>query len=116
PAEFHAQTAAEAAIDLHDQVKDKIQEIDKIMITTHESAIRIIDKTGPLHNPADRDHSLQYIVAIGLLKGNIVAEDYEDDVAKDPVIDQLRDKMVVQENEQYTIDYLDPSKRSIANA
>lgn len=116
PAEFHAQTAAEAAIDLHDQVKDKIQEIDKIMITTHESAIRIIDKTGPLHNPADRDHSLQYIVAIGLLKGNIVAEDYEDDVAKDPVIDELRDKMVVQENEQYTIDYLDPSKRSIANA
>src|SRR5690625_3116592 len=116
PAEFHAQTAAEAAIDLHDEVKDRIQEIDQITITTHESAIRIIDKSGPLHNPADRDHCLQYIVAIALLKGDIVAEDYEDEVAEDPIIDELRDKMVVQENEQYTIDYLDPAKRSIANA
>lgn len=116
PAEFHAQTAAEAAVELHDEVKDRIDEIDQIMITTHESAIRIIDKTGPLHNPADRDHSLQYIVAIALLKGDIVAEDYEDEAAQNPLIDQLRDKMIVEESEQYTVDYLDPDKRSIANA
>lgn len=116
PAEFHAQTAAEVAIQLHPEVKDRLNEIDKIMITTHESAIRIIDKKGPLNNPADRDHCLQYIVAIGLLKGNITAEDYEDEVASDPNIDMLRGKMVVTEDKQYTKDYLDPNKRSIANA
>jgi len=116
PAEFHAQTAAEAAVDLHPQITDRLDEIDKITITTHESAIRIIDKTGPLYNPADRDHCLQYITAIGLLKGNITAEDYEDEAAADPRVDALRDKMVVVENKQYTEDYLDPSKRSIANA
>lgn len=116
PAEFHAQTAAEAAIDLHPEVVSRLDEIDKITITTHESAIRIIDKTGPLFNPADRDHCLQYITAIGLLKGNITAEDYEDEAAADPRIDRLRDKMVVVENKQYSIDYLDPDKRSIANA
>jgi len=116
PAEFHAQTAAEAAIQLHLEVKDRLHEIDHITINTHESAIRIIDKQGPLHNPADRDHCLQYIVAIGLLKGDLTAKDYEDEVAMDPIIDQLREKMVVTENKQYTTDYLDPNKRSIANA
>src|SRR5699024_574239 len=88
----------------------------KIDIQTHESAIRIIDKKGPLNNPADRDHCLQYIVAVGLLKGHITATDYEDDVANDPNIDKLREKMIVTENKQYTKDYLDPDKRSIANA
>ncbi|WP_138419582.1 bifunctional 2-methylcitrate dehydratase/aconitate hydratase [Aquibacillus sediminis] len=116
PAEFHAQTVAEAAVDLHPEVIDRLDEIDKITITTHESAIRIIDKTGPLYNPADRDHCLQYITAIGLLKGNVTAEDYEEEAAANPRIDQLRDKMEVIENKQYTKDYLDPEKRSIANA
>lgn len=116
PAEFHAQTAAEAGVTLHPEVKDRLDEIEEITITTHESAIRIIDKRGPLHNPADRDHSLQYITAIALMNGNVVAEDYEDEAAANPMIDQLRDKMVVVENEQYTKDYLDPEKRSIANA
>lgn len=116
PAEFHAQTAAEAAVQLHPEIIGRLDEIKEITITTHESAIRIIDKTGPLHNPADRDHCLQYITAIGLLKGNITAEDYEDDVAADPRIDELREKMVTVEKESYTTDYLDPEKRSIANA
>lgn len=116
PAEFHAQTAAECAVALHESVVDRIDEIDRIEMTTHESAIRIIDKKGPLYNPADRDHCLQYITAIGLLKGDIVADDYEDEVANDPRVDQLRDAMVVSENEQYTKDYLGPNKRSIANA
>lgn len=116
PAEFHAQTAAEAGVVLHPAVKDRLDEIKEITITTHESAIRIIDKTGPLHNPADRDHCLQYITAIALIKGNIVAEDYEDEVAKDPMIDALREKMIIKEDKQYTKDYLDPEKRSIANA
>lgn len=116
PAEFHAQTAAEAAIELHPEVKGRLDEIDHITISTHESAIRIIDKRGPLYNPADRDHCLQYITAVGLLKGAIVAEDYEDEAAADPRIDRLRDKMVVTENKDYTKDYLDPKKRSIANA
>lgn len=116
PAEFHAQTAAECAVKLYPHVKDHLHEIERITITTHESAIRIIDKTGPLHNPADRDHCLQYITAIGLMKGTITAEHYEEETATDPLIDQLRSKMVVVENKQYTHDYLDPSKRSIANA
>ncbi|MBP2077052.1 bifunctional 2-methylcitrate dehydratase/aconitate hydratase [Oceanobacillus polygoni] len=116
PAEFHAQTAAEAAVQLHPEVVNRLDEIDKITITTHESAIRIIDKKGPLNNPADRDHCLQYITAIGLLEGDIRAEHYEDDFAANPIIDGLRDKMVVVENKAYTEDYLDPSKRSIANA
>ncbi len=116
PAEFHAQTAAECAVTLHPDVKDRLDDIDQILITTHESAIRIIDKVGPLHNPADRDHCLQYITALGLLYGDIVADHYEDDAASDPRIDRLRDLMVVVEDEQYTKDYLDPSKRSIANA
>ena len=115
PAEFHAQTAVEAAVKIYPGVQDRLDEIDKIEITTHESAIRIISKVGELNNPADRDHCLQYMVAIGLLKGNLVAEDYEDDVAQDPRIDELRSKMVVTENKKYSEDYLDPKKRSIAN-
>lgn len=116
PAEFHSQTAVEAAVRLHDQVKDRLDEIDHIRLWTHEAAIRIISKTGPLHNPADRDHCLQYMVAVPLIKGNLVAEDYEDDVAADPRIDMLRDKMVVEEDKRYSADYHDPDKRSIANA
>ena len=115
PAEFHAQTAVEAAVKIHPEIKDRLDEIDKIEITTHESAVRIISKVGELNNPADRDHCLQYMVAIGLLKGNLVADDYEDDVAQDPRIDELRSKMVVTENKKYSEDYLDPEKRSIAN-
>jgi 2-methylcitrate dehydratase len=116
PAEFHAQTAVEAAIRLHPQVRDRLDAIRKIVITTHESAIRIIDKKGPLTNPADRDHCIQYMTAIGLIKGNLVAADYEDDVAADPRVDRLRAKMVCVENKRWTRDYLDPKKRSIANA
>ena len=116
PAEFHAQTAVEAAVTLHDQVKDKLDDIDKILISTHESAIRIISKEGVLNNPADRDHCLQYMTAIGLLKGDLVAEDYEDDVASDPLVDELREKMVIEEDIRYTEEYLESDKRSIANA
>lgn len=116
PAEFHAQTAVEAAIALHPVVRERIDAIEKIMIETQESAVRIIDKTGPLDNPADRDHCLQYMVAVGLLKGDLSADDYEDGAAADPRIDQLREKMVVVENEAFTRDYLDPAKRSIGNA
>ena len=116
PAEFHAQTAVECAIQLNAQVGAQLQtleqiaQIDKIVITTHESAIRIIDKQGPLDNPADRDHCIQYMSAIGLLKGNLTAQDY------DPRIDAIRDKMVCVEKAEYSRDYLDPEKRSIANA
>jgi 2-methylcitrate dehydratase len=116
PAEFHAQTAAEAAVALHPQVRHKLEEIDKIVIETQESGVRIIDKTGPLNNPADRDHCIQYMVAVPLLKGNLTAEDYEDDVASDPRIDALRAKMEVKEYKRFTQDYLDPNKRSIGNA
>ncbi|MDC3006522.1 bifunctional 2-methylcitrate dehydratase/aconitate hydratase [SAR86 cluster bacterium] len=116
PAEFHAQTAVEAAVKLHPSIKDKFDEIEKIKIITHESAIRIISKEGKLNNPADRDHCLQYMIAVGLLKGNLVAEDYEDDVASDPLLDQLREKMEVEENKKFSEDYLDPAKRSIANS
>src|SRR4029078_2382251 len=116
PAEFHAQTAVEAAIALHPQVKDRLQEIESIRIETQDSAIRIIDKTGPLHNPADRDHCLQYMVAVGLLKGALTAEDYEDIAAADPRIDILRSLMTVAENRSFSVDYLDPVKRSIGNA
>ena len=116
PAEFHAQTAVECAVLLHDRVRDRIDQIKKIVITTHESAIRIIDKQGPLANPADRDHCIQYMTAIGLLKGNLTAADYEDSVAADPRVDALRNKMVCVENKQWSADYLDPAKRSIANA
>jgi len=116
PAEFHAQTAVECAVKLHAEVAGRLHEIDKVIITTHESAIRIIDKRGPLHNPADRDHCLQYMMAVGLIKGNLTAADYEDEAARDPRIDALCEKMQCIENTQYTRDYLDPAKRSIANA
>jgi 2-methylcitrate dehydratase len=116
PAEFHSQTAVECAMQFHPTVKDRLDEIEKIEITTHESAIRIIDKKGPLHNPADRDHCIQYMVAIGLIFGQLTSAHYEDSVAADPRIDTLREKMICIENPQYTKDYLDPKKRSIANA
>jgi len=116
PAEFHAQTAVECAVQLHPQVKDRLDQIKKVVITTHESAIRIIDKKGPLNNPADRDHCIQYMAAIGLIKGNLTAADYEDDVARDPRVDALRDKMECVEHKPWSRDYLDPQKRSIANA
>jgi len=116
PAEFHAQTSVEAAVILHEEIKDRIDEIETVEITTHESAIRIISKEGALNNPADRDHCIQYMTAIGLLKGDLVAEDYEDDVASDPRIDELRSKMVIKEDERYTKEYLEEDKRSIANA
>ncbi len=116
PAEFHAQTAVECAVKLHPLIIDRLDDIAKIDLITHESAIRIISKQGALHNPADRDHCLQYMVAIGLLLGNLEAKHYEDEFAKDPRIDKLREKMHVSENKQYSLDYLDPSKRSIANS
>lgn len=116
PAEFHAQTAVEAAVTLHSEVKSRVSNIQKIVITTHESAIRIISKEGQLNNPADRDHCIQYMTAVALLKGNLVAEDYEDDVASDPRIDLLRRKMVIEEDKRYSQDYLEADKRSIANA
>lgn len=117
PAEFHSQTACEAAVQLHPLVNTKISEIKKIVITTHESAIRIISKKGPLANPADRDHCLQYMVAVSLLTGNLVAENYEDSFHQEnPMIDQLREKMEVVEDPLYSVDYHDPEKRSISNA
>jgi 2-methylcitrate dehydratase len=116
PAEFHAQTAVECAIQLHRQVKDRLEDIDKVVITTQESAIRIIDKSGPLHNPADRDHCIQYMTAIGLIFGELTADHYEDKVAKDPRVDLLRTNMNCVEDPRYTRDYLDADKRSIANA
>jgi 2-methylcitrate dehydratase len=116
PAEFHAQTAVEAAIKLHPQIRDRLDQIREVTITTQESAIRIIDKKGPLHNPADRDHCIQYMTAIGLLFGTLTADHYEDATAKDPRIDALRAKMAVREDARYTREYLQPEKRSIANA
>jgi len=116
PAEFHSQTACEAAVTLHPQVVGKFDQIEKIVIETQESGVRIIDKTGPLNNPADRDHCIQYMVAVPLITGNLTAEDYEDRVAANPLIDELRNKMTVVENPQFTVDYLDASKRSIGNA
>ena len=116
PAEFHAQTAVECAVQLHPEVGQRVEDVKKVVITTHESAIRIIDKKGPLNNPADRDHCIQYMTAIGLMKGNLTAADYEDAVAADPRIDRLRAKMVCVENKRWTRDYLDPARRSIANA
>ncbi|MHA7926488.1 MAG: 2-methylcitrate dehydratase [Marinobacter sp.] len=117
PAEFHAQTAAEAAVTLHPEVNDRLGEIDRIVITTHESAIRIISKQGKLANAADRDHCLQYMTAVPLIFGHLKAEHYEDNFhAENPIIDQLREKMEVVEDEIYTREYLEEDKRSIANA
>lgn len=116
PAEFHAQTAVEAAMTLHPEVRDRLDEIDKIVIETQEPGVRIIDKTGPLDNPADRDHCIQYMAAVPLIFGRLTASDYEDEIARDPRIDALRGRMQVRENEEFTRDYYDPEKRSIGNA
>jgi 2-methylcitrate dehydratase len=116
PAEFHAQTAVECAMQLHPLVGDRLADIRRITIRTHESAIRIIDKQGPLANPADRDHCIQYMVAVPMIHGRLTAADYEDSIAADPRIDALREKMVCVEDHQFSRDYLDPQRRSIANA
>jgi 2-methylcitrate dehydratase len=119
PAEFHAQTAVECAMDIHRQLQaagKRPEDIAKITIRTHEACIRIIDKKGPLSNPADRDHCIQYMVAVPVLFGRLTAGDYEDEVARDPRIDALRDRIVCVEDPAYTRDYHDPDKRSIANA
>ena len=117
PAEFHAQTAVECALLLYPQIKEKLNEIERIEITTHESALRIIDKTGTLDNPADRDHCMQYMLAVAMIEGDLVAEFYEDTFhKKNPLIDELRNKMVLKEDKRYSKDYLADDKRSIANA
>jgi 2-methylcitrate dehydratase len=116
PAEFHAQTAVECAMQLHAQVAGRLDQIEKITIETQEAGVRIIDKTGPLANPADRDHCIQYMVAIPLIFGRLTAADYEDAIASDPRVDALREKMEVRENPQFTKDYFDPDKRWIGNA
>lgn len=115
PAEFHAQTAVECAMALHHQVKDRLEKIRKITIRTHEAAMRIIDKKGPLYSPADRDHCIQYMVAVPMIFGQLTAQDYEDNIASDPRIDALREKIECVEDVQFTKDYHDPGKRSIAN-
>ena len=115
PAEFHSQTAVEAAVKLHDVVKDRLNDIKSIHLHTHEAAIRIICKQGPLHNPADRDHCMQYMVAVALLEGDLNADHYEDEYAQNPKIDELRSKFVIEQDPAYTQDYFDPEKRSIAN-
>lgn len=116
PAEFHAQTAVECALTLYLQVKDRLDEVDKIVIETQEAGVRIIDKTGPLANYADRDHCIQYMVAVPLITGALTAQSYADEVASDPQIDRLRNLMEVTENEKFTVDYFDPDKRGIGNA
>jgi 2-methylcitrate dehydratase len=116
PAEFHAQTAVECAIALHPEVKDRLDDVKEVIIITQESAVRIIDKSGPLHNPADRDHCIQYMTAVGLIFGELTADHYQDKIARDRRIDKLRDKTVVVEDARYSQDYLDPTKRSIANS
>src|SRR6202012_4418475 len=119
PAEFHAQTAVEAAMTLRSSLHSagkSADDIQDIQLRTHEACLRIIDKKGPLHNPADRDHCVQYMVAIPLLFGRLTAADYEDAVASDPRIDALRAKIECIEEPRFTADYHDPAKRSIANA
>jgi 2-methylcitrate dehydratase len=116
PAEFHAQTAVEAAMTLHPLIAGKLDEIERVSIETQEPGVRIIDKTGPLANPADRDHCIQYMVAIPLLFGRLNASDYEDRIANDPRVDALRAKMQVKENATFTEEYYDPNKRYIGNA
>jgi 2-methylcitrate dehydratase len=116
PAEFHAQTAVECAMALHPQVKDRLDEIERVAIETQEAGVRIIDKTGPLDNPADRDHCLQYMVAVPLIFGRLTAADYEDAIARDPRIDALRSKMEVRENPHFTVEYYEADKRHIGNA
>ncbi|MDE2448101.1 MAG: MmgE/PrpD family protein, partial [Gammaproteobacteria bacterium] len=119
PAEFHSQTAVEAAMQLHQRLQEMgvtAADVDHIRVRTHEACIRIIDKKGPLANPADRDHCIQYMMAVPLLFGRLTAADYEDEVARDPRIDALRARIECVEDPQFTRDYLDPQKRSIANA
>ncbi|HVF33706.1 MAG TPA: bifunctional 2-methylcitrate dehydratase/aconitate hydratase [Candidatus Saccharimonadia bacterium] len=116
PAEFHAQTAVECALQLHREVRDRIDQVEKIVIETQEAGVRIIDKTGPLANPADRDHCIQYMVAVPLIFGRLVASDYENAVANDPRVDALRARMQVRENPDFTRDYFDPDRRYIGNA
>jgi 2-methylcitrate dehydratase len=119
PAEFHAQTAVEAAMKIYREMQNagkNSDDISRIDIRTHEACIRIIDKKGPLRNPADRDHTIQYMVAVPLIFGRLTARDYEDDIAADPRIDALREKIVCKEDPEFTRDYHDPEKRSIANA
>nr|MBP6627766.1 2-methylcitrate dehydratase [Arenimonas sp.] len=116
PAEFHAQTAVECAMQLHPKLAGRIDQVDRILIQTQEAALRIIDKTGPLANYADRDHCLQYMVAVPLIFGRLGADDYGDALAADPRIDALRAKMQVTENPQFTLDYFDPEKRYIGNS
>jgi 2-methylcitrate dehydratase len=116
PAEFHAQTAVECAMKLHAQVAGKLDKIERIEIETQQAGVRIIDKTGPLANYADRDHCIQYMVAVPLIFGRLTADDYTDAVAADPRIDALRAKMTVKENPQFTRDYFDAEKRYIGNS
>jgi 2-methylcitrate dehydratase len=116
PAEFHAQTAVEAAMTLHPQVVSRLDQVERIVIETQEPGVRIIDKTGPLANPADRDHCIQYMVAIPLLFGRLTAADYEDEVAQDPRVDALRAKTEVRENTTFTEEYYAADKRYIGNA
>src|SRR6185503_5631388 len=116
PAEFHAQTAVECAMQLHPQVGHRLDQIERIEIETQEAGVRIIDKTGTLANYADRDHCLQYMVAVPLIFGRLTADDYADEIAADPRIDALRAKMTVKENPQFTKDYFDPAKRYIGNS
>ncbi len=116
PAEFHAQTAAECAIALHPEVKQRLDDIERIEIETQQAGATIIDKRGPLHNPADRDHCIQYITAISLITGQLSAKDYENSAASNPLIDTLRDKMQVRENTSFTDAYFDPNQRAIGNA
>jgi 2-methylcitrate dehydratase len=116
PAEFHAQTAVECAMALHPKLKDKLAAIERIVIETQEPGVRIIDKTGPLANPADRDHCIQYMVAVPLIFGRLTAADYEDAIANDPRIDLLRGKMEVRENSDFTREYYERDKRHIGNA
>ncbi len=116
PAEFHAQTAVECAMQLHAEVRDRLDEVERIVIETQEAGVRIIDKTGPLDNYADRDHCIQYMVAVPLIFGELTADSYTDEVAVDPRIDSLRERMEVVENESFTADYFDPEKRGIGNA
>jgi 2-methylcitrate dehydratase len=119
PAEFHSQTAVEAAMTIYGQMQaagKSAADIKKVTIRTHEACIRIIDKKGPLNNPADRDHCIQYMVAVPMIFGRLTAKDYEDNIAADPRIDALREKIVCVEDTSYTADYHDPEKRSIANA
>ncbi len=116
PAEFHAQTAVECAMQLHPQVAGRLGEVEKVAIETQQAGMRIIDKNGPLANYADRDHCIQYMVVVPLIFGRLTADDYGDEVAADPRIDALREKTVVSENPQFTRDYFDPDKRYIGNS